>query len=160
MTIGNEGKNKKATCNLGFVFLVDVASGTKVAFTREKWLGGVDDTSFDAEDLEGFVWTAPIGGVTAGTDVVCRGVGGFADASIEGTAIKATTASPISLVTSGEDYYTGGESCGSWVALNGGLNTTFMESTCGCFSRQMNWKGMILIGMLIGRILGIPMCAC
>ena len=121
MTIGNEGKNNKATCNLGFVFLVDVASGTKVAFTREKWLGGVDDTSFDAEDLEGFVWTAPIGGVTAGTEVVCRGVGGFADASIEGTAIKATTASPISLVTSGEDYYTGGESCGSWVALNGGV---------------------------------------
>ena len=57
LTLGNEGKVNKATCNLGFMVLNDIAGGTNIAFAfNAKWQGGVDRVAFEDEDLNGFVW--------------------------------------------------------------------------------------------------------
>ena len=122
LTLGNEGKVNKATCNLGCMVLNDIAGGTNIAFAfNAKWQGGVDRVAFEDEDLNGFVWTAPAEGVSAGTEIICRGIGGFAAEAIEGTAIQSTAANPIVLETTGVDFYSGGENRGSWVSLDGGL---------------------------------------
>lgn len=79
ITGANAGIPGDGTDQFSFVLLTDVVSGTEINFTDGSWLAAGGFRNYDAIDgsiAEGIVtWTAPIGGLSCGTEIIITDTG-------------------------------------------------------------------------------------
>ncbi|MFZ9054369.1 MAG: hypothetical protein ACO2ZL_01070, partial [Flavobacteriales bacterium] len=104
---------------LGFTVLKNVAEGTLIAFTPNLgWNGSLweKETSGQTDLSVVMVWTAPAGGIVAGTEVILFDIYAAGAAGAIGYAYCNTASSPI--VRAGDNLsLTGGEPCGTFIHL-------------------------------------------
>ena len=110
-TMGNEGQNNKAQCNVAFVVLKDIVAGTQIAAVNaDKGEWDADENEWGNMDkLQGVVWTAAAD-VSAGTEILCKDT-----ENASGDAFEFSNTDSWTVTTGGEDRILGGVQCGSWV---------------------------------------------
>ena len=111
---------------VGFTLLVDVVAGTKLVLTSTlAWNGTNWITNGFTESA--YEWTAPSGGVSAGTEVILFDIYSYDDSSVGSSGIAKIDGeeSPIKRSSAGNNLsLEGGQQCGTWTRL-GSVSTAF-----------------------------------
>ncbi len=126
------GFNADSTDNLAFVALVAIPAGTLIYFTDNEWNGseiGLGGAFIDDAESE-FTWTAPAGGIAAGTVVLLNDVSGGISTSVGTAAMTITTNTGISNTSDTVYAFVGGSQApGAFVASIANHNADSLAGT-------------------------------
>jgi len=115
-TYGNHGEadagNEEPEAYVAFVTMVDLTAGTQVALSPKlEWEADGDDLGWSNEEKGTVIWTAPAGGVQAGSEVMLFDI---KDEATSGTAYTHEPGNPIVRSGASAVTMTGGVACGTY----------------------------------------------
>jgi len=101
------GFNADGDDNLAFVVLTDIPGGTEIRLSDNEWNGGLlGGTGAFLDNAESEItWTAPAGGVPAGTVVRIDGIETSAPLTTSTGAVAYTSSSNVGVGASGEAFF-------------------------------------------------------
>jgi hypothetical protein len=131
-TDGEANAGNKQEAYVGFVLLKEVAEGTTVVLSPKlKW----KDNKWSDEGKMELEWTAPTGGVAAGTEVILFDI---RDNSATGTAYCSEANDPI-VATANEKQLTGGAQCGNFTQMGSERHDFRDKDYCWLFQPNIGW---------------------
>jgi len=132
-TDGEANSGGKQEAYVGFIVLKDIEEGTAIMLSPKLYW---KDNKWNDEGKMELEWTAPTGGVSAGTEVVLFDI---RDNSSTGTAYCSAVGNPV-VATQNEKQLTGGVTCGSFVQLSSERHDFKDRNFAWIFQPNIGWN--------------------